>query len=306
MNIAPGFIGIEVCKDYLDIYDGGTRRIANTAAAVTAYVKTIAPDGLVLFEATGRYDACLRQALGAAQIRYARVNPAQARAFARARGKLAKTDSIDARVLAEMAQALQPAPDQQPDARRQQLAELSRRRDQLVDIRQMERNRRHAATEPLVLADIRTHLAFLDAAIKAFEAQITDLIKAVDELARDQRLLRSIPGIGPVAATTLMALMPETGNRSPKAIAALAGLAPRNCDSGQFRGKRTIGGGRSRVRTALYMAAVTAIRHAPRFARLYAIMIVAGKAPKVVLIAVARKLLLIANAILRDKQPFRA
>jgi transposase len=306
MIIAPGFIGIDVSKQHLDIFEGAARRILNSPEAIAAWVGGLARTDFVLFEATGRYDRRLRQLLGQAGIGFSRVNPAQARAFARATGRLAKTDAIDARLLALMAQAVRP-PQHQPDsAERDKLGELHKRRDQLVAMRQQERTRQHEQTDPDAAADIADHIAWLTDSIGRMEAAIAALIKATPELEQDQRLLRSIPGFGPVAATALMALLPEAGGRSPKTIAALAGLAPINNDSGAFRGKRSVRGGRPRVRKALYMAALATIRPAGRFAARFKAMIAQGKPAKLALIAIARKLLTIANAVLRDKTPYRA
>jgi transposase len=304
MMITPGFIGIDVGKQYLDLFDGMARRIPNTPEAIAAWVGGLAGTEFVLFEATGRYDRQLREQLGKAGIGFARVNPAQARAFAHSIGRLAKTDKLDARVLAMMGQALQPSPHQPGSAARDKLAELHKRRDQLVDMRQRERTRQHEQTDIDVAAGIAAHIDWLTQGIGQMEAAIAALIKASAELAEDWRLLRSIPGVGPVTATTLLALMPEAGSRSPKTIAALAGLAPINNDSGQFRGKRAIRGGRPRVRKALYMAALATIRASGRFAARYNAMIAQGKPAKLVLIAIARKLITIVNAVLRDKTPF--
>lgn len=303
MIIAPGFIGIDVSKAYLDIFEGSARRIANTAEAVAAWIAGIKSVRLVLFEATGPYDRVLRQHLHAAGIACVRVNPLHARAFARATGRLAKTDRIDAQLLAAMAQALTPAPQAPADADRQDLAELHRRRAQLVDCRQQERTRRHTAS-PAIAAGIDSHLDWLDAQIGSLDTRIAELIGRSAELERAARLLRSIPGIGPVGATALLALMPELGQRSGKTIAALAGLAPMNRDSGQYRGQRRISGGRAEVRKALYMAAVTASRSASRLAAGYAALTERGKPPKLALIATARKIIITANAILRTSQPF--
>lgn len=265
----------------------------------------LAAPKLVLFEATGRYDGRLRGALSAAQIDYARVNPAQARAFARATGQLAKTDKVDAQMLARMACVLRPDSRPAPNAGRQKLGELTARRDQLVQMRRAELNRAQEATDPDAMADIAELIELLSCRIATFELKIARLIEATPELEQAHRLLRSIPGIGPVTATTLMALLPEAGQRSPKTIAALAGLAPLNNDSGNFRGKRTIRGGRPRVRTALYMAALSTIRSSGPLAARFKAMVSAGKPKKLVLIAIARKLLVIANAVLRDQTPFR-
>lgn len=303
MIIAPGYIGIDISKTHLDVYDGTARRILNTPDAIAALVTQLAGCRLVLFEATGRYDRALQQALAAAGVSFARVNPLHARAFARATGQLAKTDAIDARLLAAMAQALTPQPQPPADPERLELADLHRRREQLVGFRQMERTRLHGAA-PAVAACIAAHVVWLTQQIKAIEQRIASLIGRSATLSLAASLLRSIPGIGPVAATTLLALMPELGHRSSRTIAALGGLAPINRDSGQYRGKRSIAGGRSEVRRALYMAALTASRSNSRFADSLTDFTARGKAPKLALIAIARKLLVIANAILRSRQPF--
>lgn len=303
MNIAPGYIGIDISKDHLDVFDGTARRIANTPEAIAALLAELADPRLVLFEATGRYDRHLQQGLIAAGIGFVRVNPLHARAFARATGQLAKTDSIDARLLAGMAQALTPTPQPPPDPERLELADLHRRRGQLVSFRQMERTRLHAAS-PAIAAGIASHLSWLTTQIQALEQQIAALIERSASLSLACCLLRSIPGIGPVTAAALLALMPELGRRTGKTIAALGGLAPINRDSGRYRGHRSIAGGRAEVRRALYMAAVTASRSSSGFAATFKALRRKGKAPKLALIAVARKLLVAANAILKSQQPF--
>ena len=303
MIIAPGYIGIDICKTHLDIYDGRDRRIENTAAGIAAFVGGLVEPQLVLFEATGRYDLALRNGLDRAGIAYVRTNPARARNFARSVGQLAKTDRIDARMLAAMAQTLQPAPTEPVDAERQDLADLHRRRTQLVQARQRERTRRHTAS-PAILPSITHHIAYLDEQIDQLDSRIGERIAASAALSAAARLLRSIPGIGPVAATALLALLPELGQRPGKAIAALCGLAPINRDSGAWRGKRCIGGGRADVRKALYMAAVTASRSNPSLAATYKALIARNKPPKLALVAIARKLSVIANAILKSATPF--
>jgi transposase len=308
MILHPAAVGIDVSKLYLDIFfarDGRSERIANASAPVAALAARMQAEGaFVLFEATGRYDACLRQALAAAQIAHARVNPARARDFARAAGFLAKTDKVDARMLAHMAAALQPPAEAPVDPAREQLAALHRRRDQLVAMRAQERVRRAEAA-----ADERDsldrHLGWLGAEIARFDAAIAKLVASIAALKQAAARLRTVPGIGPVAAATLLALLPELGRRSSKTIAALAGLAPLNRDSGQFRGKRQIGNGRRRVRQALYMAAVAAARSGSRLGAVYKSMRAAGKPAKVALIALARKLLVTLNAMTRDAVPFR-
>jgi transposase len=305
MNITPGIVGIDIAKQHLDVFDGGrVIRLPNTKAAIAALIAQWPHQPTrILFEATGAYDLALRQALEEAGIPFARVNPARARDFARAAGFLAKTDAIDAAMLATMAQCLDPPPAAPAEPERQRLALLHKRRDQLVATRQQERTRRHDAP-PEIAADIDRHIAWLSAEIATLQTRIAALIAARDELSQIARLLRSAPGIGPVTATTLIALLPELGTRSPQTIAALAGLAPLTVESGQFRGKSQIKGGRARVREALYMAAVTATRGTSRFAKTYKTLRDAGKPAKLAIIAVARKLLVTLNAILRDKRAF--
>jgi transposase len=292
MIIAPGFIGIDVSKNHLDIFDaaiGRSVRIDNSVPALASLTEGWAQreDVFVLFEATGRYDLLLRRALAAGAIRFARVNPGRARDFARAAGFLAKTDAVDAHMLAAMAHCLRPRTEDVRTAPREQLALLNKRRDQLVATRQQERTRRHECSDPISLDSIAEHLAWLDAAIEALQAQIAALIASTPELEQARRL-------------------PELGQRSPKQLAALVGLAPFNNDSGVRRGQRSIRGGRKRVRDALYIAAFSAAHHAPRFVAFYKTLISAGKPTKLAIIAVARKLLTVLNAIVRDQQPFHA
>lgn len=308
MTIPPDVVGIDVSKHTLDIFDAGLGRsetVANTAGAVAALAGQLAArDRFVVLEATGRYDVRLRRSLEVAGVAYARVNPGQARDFARAAGILAKTDRVDARMLARMGQALRPRPAEPSDPARERLSRLHRRRDQLVAMRKQERTRLSDLLEDDLLEDLQRHLAWLNAEIAVLDKRIAQAITADPRLTQACRIVRSLPGVGPVTATTLLALVPELGRRSPKTIAALVGLAPLNRDSGLHRGKRTIRGGRRRVREALYMAALAACRSDTRFAATYRALIALGKAPKLALIAVARKLLITANAMLRDQHAF--
>ena len=309
MIIPPDVIGIDVAKHHLDIFDGATAkpaRLSNDPLAIETWLKSLGEDRLVIFEATGAYDAALRQALSGAGVGYARVNPTSARHFAKAAGFLAKTDEVDARMLGAMEAALRPRPAEPTSAAGERLARLHKRRDQLVAARKQERTRRRETKDPELLAGLERHLAFLDAEIAALEAQIAALIAAEPALKRDARLLVSMPGVGPAVSACLIALMPELGRRSPKTIAALAGLAPINQDSGLKRGQRSIRGGRKRVRDALYMAAVAAARSNSRFGADYRRLRTAGKPAKLALIAIARKMLITANAIIRDQLPYAA
>lgn len=308
MTLHPCIIGCDIAKDHLDLFEeasGRSVRIANTPEGIAAWLSSIEGEGsFVAFEATGPYDRRLRLALEQAGCRFVRINPARARDFARATGHLAKTDAIDARMLAAMARSLSLQADAASDPARGALAQLHKRRDQLVQMRAAERVRAKEADDPA--GSLARHIAWLDAEIADNERLIAEALRADPELAATQELLRSAPGVGPVTAATLIALMPELGHRSPKAVAALAGLAPFNHDSGQYRGRRRIRGGRPRLRRALYMAALAAIRTTPRFKAFYDAIKARSAATKVAVIAVARKLLTILNAMLKTNTPFQA
>lgn len=310
MTIAHRFIGIDVCKTHLDIYDEATAkswRIANSPVAVAATLAAWPQAGVrVIFEATGSYDRILCRALEAANLAYVRVNPARARDFARATSALAKTDALDARLLANMGRALALAPSQTAHPLRQRLTGLQRRRDQLVAARADEKKRLATAEDEEVRASIMQHIVWIDAEIARLQRVIDYLVAGSVELAALRNRLQTAPGVGPVTALTLIALMPELGQRSAKTIAALAGLAPFNNDSGAFRGQRHIKGGRGRVRRALYMAALAAIRKVPRLAAHYRNVRSRSGHAKVAIIAVARKLLVALNAMARTGQPFAA
>lgn len=309
MTITPDCVGIDVSKSTLDVFDaasGRRERLANTAAAIAGLIARWQPKStFVLFEATGRYDRLLARLLQAAAIPFARVNPQRARDFARAAGFLAKTDAVDARMLALMAERLQPRPETAQDGERERLRALHRRRDQLVHMRAQERTRLSEVDDVDERKEITKHITWLSAQIKAMDTRIKSMIAVVQSLAALYKRMRQAPGVGPVAATTFLALLPELGSRSPKAIAALAGLAPFNRDSGKLRGKRTISGGRKRVRDALYIAALSATRSNPHFKAIYTTLVKAGKAKKLALIAVARRLLIALNAMIRDNADFK-
>jgi transposase len=308
MTIHPGVIGIDVSKASLDIFDlarGRPERLPNDAEVAHALAQRLSarPGAFAVFEATDPYDRQLRGAFKARQVGFVRVNPSRARAFAQAIGRQAKTDAIDARTLAQMSQLLDPPKPAAPDPGRDALASLNRRRDQLVADRAAEKVRLREIGDPH--GSCQSHIAWLDAEIARIEALIAATIAADARLAADRRLLCSVPGIGAVGATTLLAQMPELGTLTPKTAAALAGLAPINVDSGTFRGLRRIRGGRARVRRALYMAAVTAIRAKARFKDLFQALIARGKPAKLALTAIARKLIVILNAVMRDRKPFQ-
>ncbi len=307
--IHPVYIGCDVAKAHLDFFDAGTQkyiRIDNNPAAIGDWLSTLeGREAHVILEATGRYDRFLCAALETWRRPYCRVNPARARDFAKATGQLAKTDAIDAWLLSRMGETLAPPVAAPLDPARRKLSSLHTRRDQLVAMRQQERLRLHTA-DPLECDSIARHIGWLDAEIAALEKDCQSHVRENGMLNEQSIRLRSIPGVGPVTAFTLMAHMPELGGSSPGAMAALAGLAPFNTDSGIHRGQRHIRGGRKRVRDALYMAALVAYRLKSPFARFVQAMQAKNKPFKVMIIAIARKLLVIANAVIRDKTMFKA
>jgi transposase len=302
-------LGVDVAKDWIDICDlaaGQIRRIDTTSRALNAFARNLAGRGaLVVFEASGGYERPLMAALEAKGIPYARVNPRQAREFARATGRLAKTDRVDARVLAEMGRALDLKPAAPVDPARRRLAELVARREDLLAAITAETNRLGQARDRFVKADIKSHVALLKRRKLAIETEIAAHKRQNQELAAIDRRLRTAPGVGPAIASVIAALLPELGALDRRAIASLAGLAPHACDSGRRNGKRQVWGGRAEVRRALYLAAFIASRYDPGFKALRQRMTKAGKPLKVTLIAIARKLLIALNAIVRDNRDFQ-
>ena len=302
------FVGIDVSKASLDgcLRPGPTFQHANTPtgiAKVVAFLRshTVA---LVVVEATGGLEVPLVRALQRAAIPVAVVNPRQARDFAKATGRLAKTDTIDAAALAHFAEALRPEPRPLSDVRTQTLDALVTRRCQLIDMRTMEQNRLGNCPDTHVRANIQAHLEWLGQNLDDTDRQLRDAVRDdPDWQARDQ-LQQSIPGIGKVVSQTLLASLPELGTLSARQVAALVGLAPFAHDSGKHKGPRRIFGGRAEVRAKLYMAALTASRSPSPLGAFYQRLRDAGKKTKVALIALARKLLTIANAVVRSGIPF--
>lgn len=302
------YLGVDVSKDHLDAFhpSRGAFRIENTPQAIRALVRMAGRDGLwVVFEATGGYDRPLREALEAADIAFSRLNPRQARDFARASGLLAKTDRIDARMLAEFGRRMQPPRTPAVPEIRKRLQALAARRRQLVEMRKEEVTRLAQTADPMARADIRAMVTILARHIRDFEARIAALVASDAELSAVAQRMQGIPGIGPIVAVTLIAELPELGQLCRRRIAALAGLAPVAQDSGKSRGKRSIRGGRATVRTALYIAALHASRHAEVFRAFRHRLLAAGKPVKLVLTATAHKLLTILNAMMKSGQTFR-
>ena len=309
----PCCVGIDVAGAHLDVAvrsaatgTATTFRVTNDAAGITALTTRLLPHAptLVVVEATGGYERAVVTALTAAGVPIAVVNPRQARDFARATGVLAKTDTLDACSLAHYADALRPPVREQPSPARQHLAALVGRRHDLVEMRTAERHRQRTSTEQ-VAELVGEHIGWLKARVKELDRAIAAAIRADAALKADAALLRSMPGVGPVVAATLLARLPELGRLDRRQIAALAGVAPLNRDSGTSRGARHCHGGRKDVRTVLYLAALSATRHNPVLRPLYQRLRAAGKPAKVALIACARKLLTVLTAILRDRTPWR-
>lgn len=309
MIIHPTYVGCDISQGAIDICDPlqvKPWRIANEPCAIAKFAETLQErQTIVVLEATGIYDRALRAGLAAAGTSFVRVNPTRARRFAQAAGLLAKTDKIDARMLSLMGESMKLKPDLPEDPEVKALMDLQVRRDQLVQMCSDEKRHLHSA-EDLVAPSILRLITTIEEEITKLDSLIEALICSCEALKQTYDLLRSAPGIGPVAANVLTAQMPELGRLSPKKIAALAGLAPMNQDSGAMRGVRRIKGGRSRVRRALYMAAMAAARSCVRLSQFYQRIKQRAKSVKVAIIATARKLLTNLNAMLRDNQRYNA
>jgi len=304
-------VGIDISKDRLDVaclppavHPAAFDNDAKGHAALTAWLKEVNPR-LIVLESTGGYQRTLVAALAAAALPVVVVNPRQVRDFARALGILAKTDAIDAMVLARFAERVNPTLRPLPDAESSALIDLLARRRQLVELRTAETNRLAQAPSPRIKASIRAVLATIEEQIAAIDDDLDDRIEHSPVWKEKQDLLTSVPGIGPLTARTLLACLPELGTVSRQGIAALVGVAPINRDSGRRRGRRTTWGGRAVVRSALYMAALVATRHNPALKSHYEKLVAAGKAKKLALIACLRKLLVMLNAMLRTRTPWR-
>jgi transposase len=304
------YVGIDVSKDRLDVYvlpqdeSFAVERNGRGLAQLVERLKPLLPS-LIVVEATGGFETTTAAALAGAGLPVAVINPAQIRHYAQALGKRAKTDPIDAYVNARFAQDVKPEPRPLPDELIQFLADLVARRRQIVEMLQAERQREQRVT----LKRLKKSLARL---IAALEKELAELDKGIDDAVRGapiwrekEDLLKSVPGIGPHIAHTLIAELPELGLLSRKEITALVGLAPYTRQSGRWKGKSMIGGGRKTVRTALFMAAMVASRFNPVLKTFRDRLVAAGKPKLLALVAVARKLLTILNAMLRDKKPWQ-
>ncbi len=299
-------VGIDVSKAELAIamHPTGERWTSGTTSdAIDAVIRrlTAVQPTVIVVEATGGYEMALVAACATAQLPVAVVNPRQVRAFAQALGRTAKTDAIDADVLALFGARVQPVSRAIPDTATQALAALVARRRQLLEMLGAEQRRLEQATTNAVRRDLRNHIRWLERRVKDVDDEIGGAIQGSPIWRVQDDLLRSVPGIGPAVARTLLAELPELGRLDRRAIAALVGVAPFNRDSGQWRGRRMIWGGRAPVRTALYMAALVAARHNAPLKQFYQRLRAAGKPPKVALVAVMRKLLTIVNAMIKHQ-----
>lgn len=302
-------VGIDVSKATLDVAifpQGGSFRVSNDETGIdelATRIEDLAP-ALVVLEATGGFERAAT-ALAVRGLPVAVVNPRQARDFARATGRLAKTDAIDAGVLARFAEAVHPSPKALPDEEAREFSAILSRRRQIIGMLTAEKNRLGATSSEAVQGRIGAHVRWLEKELSRTDRELDETIKKSPTFRENEALLKSVPGVGPVLCRTLLAELPELGSLPPRELSALVGVAPLNRDSGTFRGRRTVWGGRGRVREALYMGALVATRYNPAIKEFYERLVSAGKPKKVALVACMRKLLIILNAVMRDRIPWR-
>lgn len=303
-------VGIDVSKDRLDVGvrpTGERFRTGRDAEGLSGLVARLVPlaPKVVAVEATGGYERVVVAALSAAGLPVVVVNPAQVRAFARALGKRAKTDPIDAAVIAHFVEATKPEVRALPDAETRRLSDLMARRRQIVEMIVAERQRQKHTSEPRLQRSIARLLAALKDELSTLKSEIDDVVRASAAWRAKQDLLTSVPGVGKTIARTLLADLPELGTLDRRKTAALTGLAPWTRQSGHWKGKSFIGGGRASVRSALFVGAMVAVRHNPELKAFCERLVAAGKPKLVAFVATARKLLTILNAILRDGKPWQ-
>lgn len=304
------YIGIDISKDHLDLHqlpqDRAARFESNTEgiSKLITYLKRRKPT-LIVIEATGGYESQLAAELVTAKLNVAVVNPFQVRSYAKALGILAKTDAIDAKVLARFAQDVKPQPRPLPDEKELELKALIMRRRQLVEMLVAEKNRFHRASSTQVKQSLQRMLNTIQQQIDELDKQIKNSVQNSPIWREKDNLLRSVPGISDKTSHTLLALLPELGKLNRRQIASLVGVAPMNRDSGLYRGKRKIYGGRKPVRNALYMATVASIRFNPLIKSFYERLTSSGKEFKVALTACMRKLLVIINSMIKKNTAFK-
>jgi len=305
------YVGVDVSKERLDVAfrpaGGGRCRFPNDPDGIDGLLSRLARERpvLVVLEASGGYERPAAAALAASGLPVAVVNPRQARDFAKATGRLAKTDRLDAESLARFAEAIKPEPRALPGEEALLLKEILDRRRQLLSMLVAENNRLSATASEPVRRRIAAHVRWLEKELSRTDRDLEEAIEASPAWRENEALLRSVPGVGPVLARTLLAELPELGTLTHRRLSALVGVAPFNFDSGKFRGRRMVWGGRARVRATLYMAALGASRHNPAVRAFYERLVAAGKPKKVALVACMRKLLSILNAVMRDRIPWR-
>jgi transposase len=303
------WVGIDVCQKYLDVYIRPSLKlfqVTNDEVGIRGLVQTlkkIQPE-LIVLEATGGMEIDAAIKLTQAKLAVAVINPRQARDFAKATGQIAKTDAIDAKVLAHFADAIRPEVRQISDESSRQLEDLVARRRQISDMITAEKNRRRGKTNS-VKKNIDCHVEWLEQQLKEIESQIKSEVALNQDWKQKMDLLTSVPGVGEVVAVTLISSLPELGTISHKSISYLVGLAPLNRDSGKFRGKRRIWGGRAKIRCVLYMAALVAVRFNPVIKAFYERLLHKGKPKKVALTACMHKLLILLNAMTKNNQSWR-
>jgi len=311
MSSISFWIGIDVCKKWLDLHlrpTGKAWRVSNDAAGLALLATELPPTAQVagiVVESTGGYEREVALELAALGYPVSIINARQARNFARAANQLAKTDKVDAKLLAWFGEAMRPPVRALASEAQQQLQELVTRRRQLVEMMTAERNRL-AKLRGTAQADVEAHINWLKERIKQLDQAIEQQIQQSQQWREQKRILTTVPGVGAVLSSTLLAMLPELGQLSRQAIAALVGVAPLNRDSGQMQGKRQIYGGRAGVRQVLYMATLVAVHRNPVLQAHYQQLLARGKAKKVALVACMHKLLTILNAILKQGQPWRA
>lgn len=308
--MAMSFVGIDVSKSVVDVHvipQGIAFQVERNAAGLmqlAVRLKPLAPQ-LVAMEATGGFETVVAAAIAAEGLPVAVVNPAQVRYFAQAIGKRAKTDAIDAAVIAGFAEAIKAQAKPMPDAESRALSELMARRRQLTEMLVAERARSSRATAKRMRQSLKRIIAALQEELQRLDDDIDTAVRGSPLWRVREELMTSVPGVGPTTARTLLADLPELGHLSRKQIAALAGLAPWTRRSGQWKGRSMIGGGRSSVRRAIFMAALVASRHNPVLKAFRDRLVKTGKPKLVAIIALARKLLTILNAIIRDQKPWQ-
>jgi transposase len=310
MDQVSRFVGIDISKDHLDVHirpDDQQQRFKYDNAGLTNLLKMmieVQPQRIVM-EATGGYEQRVVAMLATEQLPVAVVNARRVRDFAKATGQLAKTDRLDAAVLSDFAEKLQPRIDPLPDESREELKALLARRHQLVDMITAENNRQLTAPKD-IQREIRAHITWLRKRLKKVDDDLSGRIKASPIWNAKDDILQSTPGIGPTASTTMLAILPELGTLNRQTIAALVGVAPMNRDSGKWRGRRRIQGGRTAVRSTLFMCALVAVKHNPVIHALYQRLLAAGKPKMVAITACMRKLLTILNAMLKTNSHWSA